>query len=209
MLLGEIKLQSLSLMFPDASVPYDDSTPEGVEGAVYRLKADHNFSGLLDAAVGSINRAFSAIEERGLSGAKCADKALSLCQRSKNGVIITPNKDFLSLERLLCHRGEKTYDCAARTVENKIYTEEVGDVYTLVYREKIPRVKRITADTFEVEMANGLCEAIPYFVASELLAREDAQRSAELKNLFFEALDACEKQSAPCHQCFQIIYAME
>ena len=210
MLLGEIKIQALSLMYPDASSRFDDSTPEGVENAIYVLKSDHNFSGLLEAAVGALNRAFSVIEERGLSGVKCADKALSVCQRTNDGrVIILPDKDFLYLERLLCHKGGKTYACFGETMENKIYTDMVGDVYTLVYREKIPRVKRITPDSLEVELPTGLSEAIPYFIMSELLAREDTQRAQEAREHFYKALESCERHAAPCHQCFQIIYSME
>ncbi len=210
MLLGEIKILSLSMMYPDASVPYDDSTPQGIESAVYRMKADHNFKGLLEASVGAINRAFSIIEERGLSLARCTDKALSICKRTKDGrVIITPSGDFLSLERLLCHKEGKTYACSFEISENKIYTNMVGNVYTLVYREKIPRIKRITADSYEVELPNGLCEAIPYYVMSQLLGREDEQRARDAREQFYKALDRCESRSAPCHQCFQIIYSME
>ena len=210
MLLGEIKIQALSLMYPDASFRYDDSDAEGVEGAVYELKADHNFSGLLEASVGAINRAFAVIEEKGLSGVKCDDKAFSLCERTKDGrVIITPSEDFLDLERLLCHKGSKTYACTAQVLGNKIYTDTVGEVYTLVYREKIPRIKRVTPDSYEVELPLGLCEAIPYFVMGELMGSEDSQRALASKEEFFRALEKCERHTAPCHQCFQIIYSME
>lgn len=210
MLLGEIKIQALSLMYPDMCARYDDSTMSEVENAVYELKADHNFSGLLEAAVGSINRAFSVIEERGLSGVKCADKCLSACERTKDGrVIITPTEDFLALERLLCHKGDKTYACFAESFGNKIHTSTVGEVYTIVYREKIPRVKRVTSDSYEVELENGLCEAIPYFVASELFGREDAEAAQSLRESFYKVLDGCERRSSHCDQCFQIIYSME
>ena len=208
MLLGEIKIQALSLMYPDASFWYDDSDAEGVEDAIYELKADHNFSGLLEASVGAINRAFSAIEKRGLSGVKCDDVALSLCERTRDGqVVITPREDFLSLERLLCHKGGKTYACSVRVLENKIYTDTVGEVYTLVYREKIPRIKRVTPDSREVELPAGLCEAIPYFVMSELIGGEDSQRALSSREEFFRALDGCERYTASCNQCFQIIYS--
>lgn len=210
MLLGEIKILTLSMMYPDASYPIDDSTPEGVENAIFRMKADHNFKGLLEATVGAINRAFSIIEEKGLSFAKCTDRALSLCKRTDDGrVIITPSADFLSLERLLCHKEGKTYACGYEVLENKVYTDTVGDVYTLVYREKIPRIKRVTRDSYEVELPNGLCEAIPYYVMSQLLGREDLQRARDSREQFYSALDRCERRSAPCHQCFQIIYSME
>ena len=210
MLLGEIKIQALSLMYPDASSKYDDFTPEGVENAVYELKGDHNFTGLLEAAVGAVNRAFSAIERRGLSGIKCVDKALSVCKRTKSGgVIISPDEDFLSLERLLCHKGEKTYACPCEAMGRELHTDLVGEVYTLVYRERIPRIKRITPDSYEVELQTELCEAIPYFVMGELIGREDTQRAKEAKDTFYKALDGCEARSAACHQCFQIIYSME
>ena len=210
MQLGEIKLQALSLMYPDESVKYDDTTEEGVDNAVYELKQNHNFGGLLEASVGAINRAFSQIEAKGLSVIKCVDKAYSICQKTRDGrVVIEADKDFLKLDKLLCHKAGKTYACGAEVVGNKIYTGLVGEVYTLVYYTKIPRVTRSTRDSLEIDVNLGVAEAIPYFVVAELMGSEDAQRAKESRELFYKALDDCERTKAPCHQCFQIIYSME
>ena len=208
--LGEIKIQALSLLYPDESVKYDDTTERGVENAVYELKQNHNFSGLLEASVGAINRAFSQIEAKGLSVIKCVDKAYSLCQKTKDGrVVIDAPDDFLKIDKLLCHKREKTYACSFEAFGNKIYTDLAGDVYTLVYYTKIPRVTRTTKDSLEIDLPAGVYEAIPYFVVAELISGEDSQRAREAKEEFYRCLDACEKIAAPCHQCFQIIYSME
>ena len=208
--LGEIKIQALSLMYPDTVIRYDDSTDEGVENAVYELKANHNFSGLLDSSIGAINRAFSQIEARGLSLIKCADRAYSLCEPLGNGrVAIEVEKDFVSIERLLCHRGDKTYACGYEVVGNKIYAHMVGDVYTVVYFTALPKIARTTRDSLEIDLPRGVCEAIPYFVMAELVGAENEQRAREAREEFYKMLDSCEKSRAHCHQCFQIIYSME
>ena len=208
--LGEIKIQALSLIYPDESVKYDDTTEQGVENAVYELKQNHNFSGLLEASVGAINRAFSQIEAKELSVIKCVDKAYSLCQRARDGrVVIEADNDFLKIDKLLCHKAGKTYACGFEVFGSKIYTSFVGDVYTLVYYTKIPRVTRTTKDSLKIDLPWGVHEAIPYFVMAELIGSEDIQRSQAGKEEFYKILEACEKSKAPCHQCFQIIYSME
>ena len=208
--LGEIKIQALMLMYPDASVKYDDSTGQGIENAVYELKCNPNFEGLLEACVGSINRAFSQIEAMELSGVKCVDKAHSLCKRAPDGrVIIETEKDFLSLHRLYCHVGDNTYPCTYELMDNHIYADKVGQVYTVVYRTKIPRITRTTKESLEIELPNGICEAIPYFVMAELLGKEDGDRAREARELFEKMISQQEKSQPCCHQCFQIVYSME
>ena len=208
--LGEIKIQALSLIYPDESVKYDDTTEQGIENAVYELKQNHNFGGLLEASVGAINRAFSQIEAKGLSVIKCVDKAYSLCQTSRDGrVVIEADSDFLKLDKLLCHKADKTYACDFEALGNKIYTPFVGSVYTLVYYTKIPRILRTTKESMVIDLPWGVHEAIPYYVMAELISSEDSQRAEAGKEEFYKILDACEKNVAPCHQCFQIIYSME
>ena len=208
--LGEIKIQALSLMYPDIGIRFDDTQGAGVERAIYELKSSSNFEGLLETCIGAINRAFAQIEAKGLSPIKCVDKAGSLCKRTIDGKVeIDVEGDFLTLERLLCHRDEKTYACHCTVLGNKLYTKQKGNVYTVVYYSKIPRITRMTRDSYEVEIADNVCEAIPYFVMSELLWREDKERAKEARINFFEAINALEKAKPLCHQCFQIEYSME
>ena len=209
MKLGEIKIQALALMYPDAPIRYNNSTDEEIENAVYELKSSHNFEYLIEASVSAINRAFSIIESYGLSNIKCVDKAKSLLEKTEKGIAIDLEKDFVTLERVLCHKNGKAYAVSYLQIGNRIYTDFKGDVYTVVYRAKIPRATTITRDSCEVDLPMGLCEAIPYFVMAELIAREDTDRSREAREQFYRALENCEKKSAPCHQCFQIIYSME
>lgn len=210
MYLGEIKIQALSLMYPDASVRYDDSTPEGIERAVYEMKADHNFSGLLEATVGSVNRAFSVIETMRLTHQSCADVRLSECKRTKDGRVEIPlPPDCLLPERLYCHRGSSTYECDLNIRGGKAYTDRVCELYTVIYRGKIPRVKRVTPDSYSVDLDDALCEAIPYFVMGELLSREEPKRAKEAREHFDKALSDREVMDAPCHQCFNIVYSAE
>lgn len=208
--LGEIKIQSLSLMYPDIGVRFDDTKKSGVEKAIYELKSSSNFEGLLQTCIGAINRALSQIEARELSYVKCIDKAGSLCKKTAEGMVEIPMEmDFLTLEKILCHKDDKTYSCYGTVVGDKIYANRTGDAYTVVFRTKIPRVTRMTSDSYEMELPNEVCEAIPYFVASELMWREDRERAKESRKHFYEIIDSFEKIKPLCHQCFQIEYSME
>ena len=63
MTLGTIKLQSLSLIYPDWSVEYTGDT---IDDVIFGLKSNPNFSSYLSASVGAINRAFALIEKNQL-----------------------------------------------------------------------------------------------------------------------------------------------
>ena len=210
MYLGEIKIEALALTYPDATPRYDNSTPEEVERAVYEMKADHNFSGLLEAAVGSINRAFALVEARRLTCQSCADVLLSECRRTKDGRVEIPlPSECLLPEKLYCHRGTATYECELNLVNGKLYTDRVCQLYTVVYRRKIPRIKNVTPDGEEIDLDEGVLRAIPYFVMSELLGREDPERAKAARAEFEKALKERTIMEAPCHQCFNIVYSSE
>lgn len=210
MRLGEIKVQALSLMYPDTPIRYSDGSDEEINDALYELKSNPNFEGVLESCVGSINRAFAQIESLGLSTKRCVDFGISCLERAQDGrVIISPPTDLYSVDRVLCHKGELTYACGHETVNGAVYADYMPKgVYTLVYRTKIPRIKRTTADSYQVELPLGICDGIPYFVASELLAGEDSDRAKEARQTFEGALERAGKRDVSCNECFQIIYSV-
>ena len=59
MKIGEIKIQSLMLIFPSLDFEYD---PESLSEAVSRLKANGLYTSYISASVGAINRALAVIE---------------------------------------------------------------------------------------------------------------------------------------------------
>lgn len=209
MRLGEIKLQALALMYPDLVIRYDDGEDGDIDGAVYELKSNPNLEGVLESSIGSINRAFAHVESMGLSTSRCVDIAASVLEKSADGrAIIAPEGNFYSVERVLCHRGGKTYACGYEMINGTVYADYMArGVYTLVYKTKIPRVRRTTADSYAVDLNRGVCEAIPYFVASELLASENSERAKEYMRVFQLALERIDRRLSPCGECFQIIYS--
>ena len=67
MTIGEIKLEALRISFPDPQLYVDESDTETVSAIISGLKEDHNYSDFLAASVGSINRALSVMERKGIS----------------------------------------------------------------------------------------------------------------------------------------------
>ncbi len=210
MKLGEIKMQALSLMYPDEVIRYDESDDGEICDAVYRLKNNPNFEGVLESCVGAINRAFAHIESLGLSTKKCVDLALSTLERSGDGRVKIPTeRDLYSVERVLCHKNGKSYACGFELIDGVIYADYMSKgVYTVVYKTKIARVKRTTSDTYQVELPFGICDAIPYFVMAELFSGESEERAQEARRIFDLALERAGKHIGGCHECFQIIYSV-
>lgn len=209
MKIGEIKAQALMLMYPFAQISFNDSDDEAINKSVYELKADPNYRSLLEASVGAINRAFSLIEERGLSTQKCVDIGASACQRVRGKASIEKERELLRVERVLLHKDNKTYAPGYEEDEKYIYAPYARGVYTIVYKTKIPRITSTTRDSYDAELPYGLGEILPYFVASELAVRENGELSKELKSRFEELVSAKEAKAPHCEDCFQIIYQME
>ena len=210
MKLGEIKIQALNMMYPDVLVRLDDTSDEEINNSLYELKTSPNYEGILESMVGAVNRALAFFEAKEITPIKCVDVARSLCAKTGSGILVKTENDFLCATRLLCHRGDKTYDCAYETRNGYLYTEEKGDVYTVVYRTRLQRITRVTPDSCEMELDTALLEAIPYYILWDLFSRESKERAMQAKEQLDDIVAAIENRAAPaCHGCFQTIYSME
>ena len=211
MRIGEMKAQALMLMYPDAPVRFDSTDDFSVENALYELKCNPNYEGLLESAVGSINRAFSVIEARGLSLTKCHDISSSICDKRGDGrIVIKTMDDFLSVETLLCHAGGKTFSCPYQLVGDTLITDYHRGVFTLIYKTAIPRISSVTKDSYKPMLQRGVGELIPYFIKADLFSQENEEEARLCRDLFDKGLEAVALHSKiQCHQCFQTIYSME
>lgn len=209
MKLGEIKAQSISIMYPSAPVKFDDTDDASIIRAIAALKSDPNYESIIEATVGAINRCFSRLETLDLSQTKCHDIPFSLCEVKGDSVIITPPKDFLKSMRLLAHRNGKTYVCGVEIQGDKIVTDFKGVAYTLVYKTKIPRITRSTSESYEIDLSPGICDIIPYYIKADLLSDEREDDALEARDMFEKHAHYLINNEIPCSACFQIIYALE
>ena len=207
MKIGEMKAQALTLMFPQATVKFDETSDEEIIRAIYEMKSNPNFESILQGSVGAINRAFSYIESRGLSIVKCTDIVGSTCERRGGKILLPFGEDFLLVNRVLLHINDRTYELDFEVENGSILTEyRQNGVYTVVYKEKIPRITRTTSDAYEPQLPVGIAECIPYFIVSDLAREENGEMARYALDRFEKAIKSIGENQAPCHECFQIIY---
>ncbi|MBE6673523.1 MAG: hypothetical protein E7596_00280 [Ruminococcaceae bacterium] len=210
MKIGEIKAQAIMLMYPDVSISFDEEDEKDVERAIYELKLNPNFEGVLRFCIGSINRALSYVEGQGFAETKCVDISSADCQRTNDGRAVLPMpNDVFSIERVLCHAGGKAYELCFEVRGNEIISDYKSDTYTVIYKVKAERITSATPDSYKLNVSDSIAEAIPYFVAAELFKQENSQASQGYFDYFEDSIKRIGEMKAPCHQCFETIYSME
>lgn len=208
MKLGEIKLEAVSLMYPGAYVGYDIDD-ESLERVIFQMKSDPNLEGVMESIVGSINRCFTRIENKDLSELKCIDLPISLCKRVGEGYGIALPKDCLRVERLIAQAYGKSFGCDYDILDSMAVTTFEGQVYTLVYRTKIPRITSATKEKYEISFPMGIEALIPYFIKGELFTQEDKEEAKTSMEVFERDTNNLADKNNPCRACFQVIYSME
>ena len=209
MKIGEMKAQAITLMFPSFSVKLDESSDEDIIRAIYEMKSNPNFEGILEGSIGAINRAFSYIESRGYSTLRCVDIPSSKCEK-RNGKIALPLcQDSFKVERVLFHTEERTFELDFNIENESILTKSKNGVYTVVYRMKIPRITRVTSDAYKPELPQGMAEYIPYYIVSDLAREENEELAKYALDHFEKGVKCIGEISAPCNQCFDIVYKWE
>lgn len=210
MKIGEIKAQAIMLMYPDVSLSFDEADAQDVERAIYELKLDPNFEGVLKASVGSINRALSYIDGQGYGETKCVDISSADCQKTRDGrVLIKMPQDLLRVEDVLCYFGTRAKRLCFEVRGKDIITECKSGTYTVIYKRITPRIKSTSADSGELEISNSLAEIIPYFIAGELFKQENPEASTGFFEYFQRSVASHGEMKAPCHRCFEAVYSME
>ncbi len=210
MKVGEIKAEAIMLLYPSVFVKYDDTDEADIERAIYELRLDPNFEGLINSFTGSINRSLAYIESQGYGERKCAHIKKSECEKTENGLIILKTeKDFYKAESVFCRSGKEIAVLDFTVVSKGILTKDVGEDYTLIYRAKTPRLSKIGKESAELEAPAGMAEHIPYFLAAEQLASENEELSKEYMSYFESGIKRLGELGASCQSCIETLYSME
>ena len=213
MKLGEIKLESLMMIYPGEvfNVDFDN-----LESAMVALKGDPNFADYLANMPGIINRCFGVLEQRGVLPTKHVEL--------ESGGQTPPlhircdlrglAKDYGSLERVAFEGANGT----SYTSECD-YLRESADVillpymgkgkYILIYTPRLPRVSLISSESTEVlEGRDDIASLIPYFVKAELLVTEHPDDSQMARSLFESALNNLLPQSEGYQGAVETVYGL-
>ena len=184
MTIGEIKLEALRISFPDPQLYVDESDTDTVSAIISGLKEDHNYSDFLAASVGSINRALSVMERKGISPLvsrsatvrKDASSQMQFVDMNAYG------SEMLFAEGVYKIKDGNTVYLPFEDMGNgklALTDAEENGPYVIKYRTKLERISALTPDDKELSIPDSLASAIPYFIKGDLLCSEEPDASAQ------------------------------
>ena len=183
MKIGEIKKQSLLLIFPEIEAYFDSESDESVNEGISALKCDPSLRAYLEASVPAINRALCEIENAGATRVKKAAVTLG-----RTDEVLDLKKELPDLLKLIAiYQNGRALQYSERDVGVAISGADRGTI-EVYYRALAQRVRYSSEDASELELDYGVCSIIPYFVASELCAQESIEKSRDLREKFFQGL---------------------
>ena len=195
MKLGEIKIETLMLIFPSISIEVDTENDEALTDALFNLKEDPNMADYLVAMPGAINRCFSSLEQRGVLPTRSFGLSMvpSISGSGKLGYKLSAlGVDIAQVEHISLYtkdayipRVDYIRESADIILLDKKTGGHVEDVYTIVYTPKIKRISNITSATHNIDVPDEVACLIPYYVKSEII-RADDDGEADASRALFE-----------------------
>ena len=189
MKIGEIKKQSLLLIFPEIEARFDSEDEKSVSEGIAELKCDPSIRSYLECSVPAINRALCEIEKAGATRVKEASVLL-------NGSVEDFGNQIPDLYRVLkISQNGKLISFSQSQGAAFISGAQSGEA-KITYKASVPKIRYVTSDSEEIDLDFGVCALIPYFVAGELCEVENEARAKILREKFFGGLDYYTQASA-------------
>ncbi len=204
MKLGEIKLQALMLIFPNDVLEYNE---ENIEELIYSLKASNTYSSYLSASVGAINRAFSSIEQKGLSGKERLKLELKNGTRQGEYIDFDLSKytEILRINEVYLDGVAVDFNMLTDTVLNIKSLKSVGAI-ELIYHKRLKRINHASSNNYEIKLG-GIEDTIPYFVKADLLLGERAEEAITARNIYENMLEEYIAKNGD-RASFQTVYSL-
>ena len=181
MTLGDVKADALRLMGLDEPV-------NGENVADY--EADDNWAPLVRMMWAAVNRCFADLETKRVLPLQRAD--------------LTDGRGMGSWR--VFYYGESVFEVARLVVEGNGYVdtdhpfllEEAGYLrvmdydataqYAVLYRPRLERLRSTSGDDTEIPLPAALCDALPWFVKSEVFRLDEPAEAAEARNFYENAV---------------------
>lgn len=176
MTLGEIKIESLRLMFA-GNLGYGLN-----EDGLNALLSDDNYNVYLYAMTGAINRCFADLESKGATPIK---SMVLRRDHLTDGVFdLNSIEEYSSLDSVTDKDG--------RNVEfvkkgNYLYPPPLlsdEDYCVIYYHVGIPRIGEGTGNSEQIILPDELARLIPYFIKGEVYREEDPNEAGEARNWY-------------------------
>ena len=209
MTLGEIKIETLKLMFTNLN---NDIIPEKLNN----YKLDENYSGYLINMPGAINRCFSSLEEKRVLPSRsedlnpeCEEKTSSYWRYDLGDI-----SDFFDIERIVRISSDGEYDsnCEWHREANTLVLEInwvwdsennkfiSNSSYTLIYKPRLDRINSATEETKDLNIPDYIASYIPYFLKGDLYRDDEPNEAAEARNWYEQAMEEIMMREEKTHQ---------
>ena len=209
MKLGEIKIQAIQLMYPGILIRARNESDGDLNCIISELKSNSSLSPVIEAMTGAVNRALAYLEARGTVPYDCVDIPSTECQRilGNKAKIILP-KGLLSIERMYIANDGKATLCEYELFGDYALTEMKSGIYTVIYKKALNRISGIEDEDTEIELLNGIGEALPYFIKADLFSQDSGDEAKEARAVFDGIVERIENRPSPCQGCFESVYTI-
>lgn len=213
MKLGEIKIETLMLIFPSVSIEVDIENDKALNDALLTLREDPNYADYLVAMPGALNRCFSSLEQRGVLPTVGITIKKEQCKKVGNMLKLDISSlvpQIAQIEHLAIEKG-CTYiprHDYLREGTSTILFADIANEYTLVYTPKIKRVSNITPASYALELPDEIACLVPYFLKSELVRSDDAEEANTARALFEQGIAQLASQKEGYQSSVDSVYEM-
>ena len=184
MKIGEIKIQTLRLMFAAGSVGlYADDLSQ--------LCAVEEYEPYMTMMTGAINRCFADIENRRI----LPIRSLSLPSIASDNVFLRYDlsslvDDYFDIDRVVYADTDGNYEaCAAyRTEGDVVVLDKARGTYTVLYRPRLKRISVEDKDSDELDIPDNIAELIPYYLKGELYRDDEPNEAGEAMNWYEQGM---------------------
>ncbi len=209
MKLGDIKIETLKLMFANVNEDLDAKKLDIYE-------RDETYKGYLVNMPGAINRCFASIEEKRVLPSKA--RTLDLDEARVGGVFVRFDlaeliDDFFDIDRIVMETedGEYDGDCDYMTEGNTLvlerYCKKDGITYTVIYKPTIQRVTATTSNNTDIAAPDNIAAYIPYFLKGDLYRDDEPNEASEARNWYEQAMSEIVAKQARKTNSVKSVYS--
>lgn len=205
MTLGDVKAEALRLMGLDEPVNADN---------VSDYEEDESWAPLIRSVWGAVNRCFADLETKRVLPLK--RYALS-DPKGRGGwrlFYYGDQTDIFEPVRLVVESGDYV------DTDHPFLLDEVGYLrvmdydanadYAVLYRPRLDRLTSVSGDDTEIALPDALCDALPWFVKSEVYRLDEPAEAAEARNFYENAVEQYASQAEVSRQgTVQSVYGVD
>lgn len=208
MTLGEIKMQTLRLMFVQAA---DDYTADEIS----QLERDEECKDYIANMPGAINRCLANLESRDVLPIKRAVLSKYSGEVYGGSVRYTLSQilpELFKVERIVweSERGGYSGSVSYAREGDTLVLREIEDKerYIILYRPRVARVNAFTDNSTVLDIPDHIAALIPYFVKSELYRIDEPDEAQEARNLYETGLAEIAHETEGVQTKVESVYAM-